>query len=129
MLKAQFTYDLDKTQSDLNIDDFNPAENYCDESNITLITDPDHIYSHIPEFTTTNIITRLTDNFTFKSAPSSRIENNSFEESFRLTKCCTIKYNDYLRNNGKNSTLVDQVLDVILGTVEYLADQKRQLIL
>lgn len=49
-----------------------------------------------------------------------KYSNTTIEESLRLTKCCTEKYFEFLENKLNNSTYVDKVLDVFLGTVELI---------
>ena len=53
-----------------------------------------------------------------------RTTNISFEESLLITKCCTIKYNEYLYSKNRNNTILDDVLDVVLGTVKYIFEKK-----
>jgi hypothetical protein len=101
---------LDGTNSYLN-----ETVNYCEENVTSTYTTEEY-------FTHSEISTTISNRIGRKrhGAYSSRFRNNTFEESLRLTKCCTERYFQFLENKMQNSTSLDKVLDVFLGTVEFI---------
>ena len=102
---------MDGTNSYLN-----ETVNYCEENGTSTFTTQEYTHSEI----STTISNRMGRNALKRhGAYSSRFRNNSFEESLRLTKCCTERYFEFLENKIQNSTSLDKALDVFLGTVEF----------
>lgn len=101
-------YNLDGTNSYLN-----QTFGYCDTEISTYSTEDEN-------FATKSNVRNLNYMEKLKIYPKETDGNNSFEESLRLTKCCTEKYFAFLENKIKNSTTIVKVLDVFLGTVELI---------
>ena len=41
----------------------------------------------------------------------------TIEETIKFTKCCSFKYDEYIENKTSNNELLDDILDILQGTV------------
>ena len=107
-------YDLDKTQTELDIYELT-GNNYCDDPNNSTT---DNELSFFSSTAASDLLMHKDEPSGFYSKKYAKLANKTFEDSIRLTKCCTFKYDEYLEKRSKNSTILDEILDIILGTVE-----------
>ena len=41
----------------------------------------------------------------------------TIEETIKFTKCCSFKYDEYIENKTSKNELLDDILDILQGTV------------